>query len=129
MKPQFLKVYIASPYTIGDVAQNVRKSFHAACSLRMFGAMPIAPLRAHFEHLLYPQQYELWMQEDFEYVRMSQAVLRLAGISQGADREVTLAQEIGIPVFTDYTKLKNWAEEKFNSGEYTPVYSCMKGGE
>lgn len=95
-----IKVYIASPYTIGDVAKNVHVSFEMANRLRMLkNVLPIAPLRAHFEHLLYPQEYETWMAEDYEYVMMADAVLRLSGESAGADREVAWAHAVNIPVF------------------------------
>ena len=136
---QHLHVYIASPYTIGDVAVNVHTSFQAAAYLRTLGALPFAPLRSHFEHMAFPQHYEHWMLEDFEYIRMSHALWRLNGISPGADREVEFADSLNIPVFY-HTKshITEWINSQLLSGQFTPIYSCRvtlpishipKGGE
>jgi hypothetical protein len=104
-----IKVYIASPYTHGDVAQNVHNSFLVASQIRRIdGVMPIAPLRAHFEHLCYPQQYETWMAEDHEYIKISDALFRLPGHSSGASREVKWADELNIPIFHKWADLFEW---------------------
>lgn len=104
-----IKVYIASPYTHGDVAQNVKISFQVADQLRhLDNVMPIAPLRAHFEHLLYPQSYERWMAEDAQYVAWCDALIRLPGKSPGADREVEWAEELNKPVFHTWADLLEW---------------------
>ena len=50
-----IRVYIASPYTKGDMAINVRTSFEMASVIRNYGMMPIAPLRSHFEHMMFPK--------------------------------------------------------------------------
>jgi hypothetical protein len=39
------------------------------------------------------------MKQDFEWLKCCDAVLRLPGESTGADREVALAKELGIPVY------------------------------
>lgn len=98
------KVYVAGPYTRGDVATNVRKAIEAASSLVDRGFAPFVPHLTHFWHILSPRPYEFWLDLDFEYLRCCDAVLRLPGESSGADREVELAKSLGIPVF-------EWASE------------------
>lgn len=94
-----IKVYIASPYTIGDQAHNVRRQMDCFDELLKLGFVPFAPLFTHFQHLVHPADYEAWMNWDFEWVKCCDALLRLSGASPGADREVELAQTEGIPVF------------------------------
>ena len=71
-----LKVYIASPYTKGDVAVNVRTSMEAWDKLYSAGFAPFAPLWSHFQHLVFPRPYEDW--------DVCDAMLRLPGESSGA---------------------------------------------
>ena len=99
-------VYIASPYTKGDVAQNVRVQLDAADELMSFGYCPIVPLFTHFQHLHRPRPYEDWMLIDEEKVRRCDVLLRLPGESSGADREVGLAQSLGIPVVYSLNELR-----------------------
>lgn len=91
-------VYIASPYTIGDVAVNVKKQIDTADILIGLGYCPIIPLLSHFQHLLHPRPYEDWIKIDNELVLRSDVILRLDGESKGADAEVKLAILNNIPV-------------------------------
>lgn len=97
-----VKVYIASPYTVGDVAVNVRKQIDAAEELMNLGFAPFAPLYSHFQHMVHPRPYEDWINLDLEWVTVCDCVLRLPGHSLGADGEVDLALDLGKPVF--YTR-------------------------
>ena len=92
-------IYVAGPYTKGDVALNVKHALYAATVLFAMGYMPYVPHLTHFWHLIYPHDYEDWMRLDFEWIRRCDALLRLSGESAGADREVAFATELGIPVF------------------------------
>ena len=63
-------VYIASPYTLGpSKEENVRKSMEMGDKLIRLGYVPFLPLLTHYQHLLYPQSYEMWMKLDFEMVK------------------------------------------------------------
>jgi hypothetical protein len=57
--------------------------------------------------------YEEWMAYDFAVIRHCDALFRMKGASPGADREVELANELGIPVFTDLAALYAWAEAEY----------------
>lgn len=93
-----IKVYIASPYTLGDVAQNVRVQMDTADELLNSGFVPFVPLLTHFMHMVHPRNYDSWLTYDMEWLKACDYVLRLPGESPGADAEVALAEELGIPV-------------------------------
>ena len=100
-----IKVYIASPYTFGDVAVNVRTQIDCAHELMNRGFAPFVPLYSHFQHMIHPRPYEDWMKIDYEWVLVCNCVLRLPGESKGADAEVGLAKENNIPVFYNIDEL------------------------
>jgi hypothetical protein len=93
------RVYVAGPYTKGDVAVNVRNAILAANELADRGFVPFIPHLFHFWHLVTPRPYEDWTRLDFEWLPFCDALLRLPGESSGADAEVVAASELGIPVF------------------------------
>jgi Domain of unknown function (DUF4406) len=99
------RVYIAGPYTKGDLAVNVRKAYEAANRLADLGFAPFVPHATHFWHMLFPRPYEFWLELDSEFLPLCEAVLRLPGASNGADGEVKQAKELGIPVCEDITVL------------------------
>jgi len=100
-----IKVYIASPYTKGDVAVNVKKQLDVANELIINGFAPFAPLYSHFQHMAHPRPYEDWIRLDLEWVKVCDCVLRLEGESTGADGEVDLAKKLNIPVFYSLNEL------------------------
>lgn len=104
-------VYIASPYT-GDEESNTAFQIMVADRLVRLGFIPIWPLASHYWNLHYPHDYEYWMYLDFEYIKRCDALLRVGGNSDGADREVEFAKSIGIPVFCTYSELVSWNDEK-----------------
>lgn len=100
-----LRVYIAAPYT-ADPDACTAAAITAGNSVLDAGHTPFVPHLAHYWHTLHgPRDYEDWMRIDLAWLRCADAVLRLPGASSGADREVALARELGIPVVTDVTDL------------------------
>lgn len=99
------KVYIASPYTKGDIALNVKNSMDAATTLMDLGFAPFCPLLTHFLHIAHPRPYQDWVAWDNEWVVVCDALLRLPGDSRGADAEVQLAKQYHIPVFSSIRDL------------------------
>ena len=63
------------------------------------GHSPYVPHLCLFWHFLSPLGYEDIMRVDMEFVVVCEALIRLPGISPGADREVRVAQQHGIPFF------------------------------
>lgn len=91
-------IYISSPYSKGDICENVRNQMQIADLLIDAGYAPIIPLLFHYQHLSYPQSYETWLDVDLAQVRKCDAVIRLEGESSGADAEVGEAMRNDIPV-------------------------------
>ncbi len=102
-----LKIYVAGPYTNGDVALNVRNAFQAANELANHGYAPFVPHATHFWHMMFPRPYEFWLDLDNQFVPCCDALLRLDGQSNGADKEVALASKLKIPVFFKMEDLFN----------------------
>jgi hypothetical protein len=117
-------VYIASPYTGGDVAMNT----HCQCKVfdRLLGdgnVIPIAPLWSHFQHTLFPRPYEDWIAYDQALLHLYDACLRLSAEiatvgykqsdSTGADAEVATFERLGRPVFFEVEALYRWVNEKW----------------
>lgn len=106
------KIYLASPYTIGDVAENVRTQIDMGSVLMDHGFTPHIPLLSHFQHLVIPRPYKDWIANDLEWLPVCDAVLRLPGESKGADIEVARAKELDIPVFYQLFDVINYFEVK-----------------
>ena len=104
------RVYIAGPYTKGDVAVNVRNAVLAGQKILEAGHSPYIPHLCHFWHFLIPGPWEQWIKHDEQWVGVCHAVLRLEGQSVGADGEVALAKSLGIPVFLDMSELLKWID-------------------
>jgi Domain of unknown function (DUF4406) len=105
------RIYVAGPYTNGDVAVNIRTAYEAADRLADLGFAPFVPHSTHFWHMLFPRPYEFWLELDDQFLPCCAAVLRLPGGSKGADGEVRLAESLGIPVFYDVDKLVGFFEQ------------------
>jgi len=101
------KIYVAGPYTKGDVALNVRNAFQVANELADLGFAPYVPHATHFWHMLFPRPYAFWLELDNVYLPFCDALIRLPGESNGADSEVELAQKLNKPVFYDIESLKS----------------------
>lgn len=95
------RIYIAGPYSQGDTAVNVRNAYEAANRLADLGFAPFVPHATHFWHLLFPRPYDFWLDLDNQFLSCCEGLLRLPGASNGADKEVKLARDLNIPVFTD----------------------------
>jgi hypothetical protein len=104
------KVYIASPYTLGDVAVNVKTQIDTADELITLGFIPFVPLMSHFQHMIHPRPYDDWLDIGLEWLSVCDCLLRLPGKSAGADFEVLQAQELGIPVFYSLNELIKWKQ-------------------
>jgi len=103
-----ITVYIASPYTLGDVAVNVRTQIDCAKEIRDAGFCPFVPLLMHFEHMIHPRPYEDWMKHDLYWMLQCDCVLRLPGESKGADQEVETAYKNNKLVFYSMTELQDY---------------------
>lgn len=94
-----MRAYVAGPYTKGDVVLNVRNAIHAADTLLVLGHWPFVPHLTMLWHTISPHEYEEWLRLDFAWLEVCDCVVRLPGASAGADREVSEAQRLGLPVY------------------------------
>lgn len=117
------KVYIASPYTIGDAGTNVKVQMDMAGLLIDIGLIPFTPLLSHFLHMANPKTYRQWMDYDFEWVKSCDTLMRLPGESVGADMEMEVAENHGIPVFREFERFISWCDE---SGVYLENIATSK---
>ena len=103
MKIQF--VYIAGPMSKGPLLQHVRDAIDTATKLCAAGLYPFVPQLSILWQLMSEREYEDWLRYDFAWIGKCDAVLRLPGDSDGADREVAHAQSNNIPVFYSVEEL------------------------
>jgi len=91
-------IYIAGPYTKPDPVENTHRIIEIADALWNTGVIPVVPHLSLLWQLVRPRPYEDWLEYDLHLMARCDAVLRVRGASQGADREVCQACENGQPV-------------------------------
>lgn len=94
-----VRVFVAGPYTLGDVAANVSRAIEVATELLDLGFAPYLPHLSHFWHLQHQRDYSTWMELDAIWLRQCDCVLRIPGESMGADVEEEAASSLGIPIY------------------------------
>ena len=103
-----LRVYVAGPISKGDVLRNIHRGIEWGARLFKDGLAPYIP---HLDGYMTfaaaneaaGSEWKALLEWDLEWVAQSEAIFRLAGESKGADRQVELALELGIPVFFERT--------------------------
>ncbi len=108
IKIEPLLIYIAAPYTLGDVAENVRFACEIGDEILKKGHIPFVPHLTHFWHFLSPKPWEEWLRIDNAILDECDALLRVGGgESKGADLEVQRAKDLGIPVYYSLKDIPN----------------------
>lgn len=119
-------IYVAGPIaSSGELACNIRRACIAGVELMKAGACPLVPhtgacwgqstYAAPAGRDVLPEvgrsgaTWDDWMRVCLEMVRRSDAVLRLPGLSRGADLEVQEAASLGKPVFHNVGDAVRWA--------------------
>lgn len=121
-------IYIASPYTLGNVEENVKISLRAANELFDNGFLAFSPLWIHYCDQLQSRTYEDWTRILDQYIMFCHAVYRLPGESKGADHEVKFAETLGIPVFYNIDDMKKYFNNIYGECKHTgeiKVYSNL----
>ena len=90
--------YVAGPIS-GDPFGCVRQAAAAFCELRALGFVPFLPQLSVLHEMVDPHPYETWLAYDFDVIERCDVLVRLAGVSPGADHEVEHALEHGVLVF------------------------------
>ena len=113
-----IRVYIASPYTLGYGPTMVNLQIVTADKLIDEGYIPYTPVLAHFQEIYKPRSEYDWLKIDFCFLKCCDALIRLFPLdengkeipSNGADQEEALANENNIPVFYSIEELNNYFE-------------------
>ena len=100
-------IYISAPYSIGDQISNVRFACEVGGEILTKGHIPFIPHLSHFWHFISPKTYDEWLRIDSAIIPKCDALLRVGGISIGADKEVELAVRNGIPVYFSLEAIPN----------------------
>lgn len=117
-----MKVYVAGPYTKGDVVVNVRNAIAAADALLALGHHPFVPHLTHLWYMVSPKGYREWLDYDLVWLRQCDALLRIPGESAGADEEVSVASKLAIPVCYSIEDVKR-VHEVFLRMEWSGIMS------
>jgi hypothetical protein len=105
LESHLVKVFISSPYTLGDASLNIRKQMEISNKLMDLGFFPYTPLNIHFQNMVFPRPHKDWLNLERAWLLSSDVVLRTGGESKGSDELVNLAISHGIPVFYDLDSL------------------------
>lgn len=103
------RVYISGPISNGgsasfsERAENVRRAAQVMLDLMEDGFAVQCPQLTEYAERVTGRHmaHSLWLENDFPWVEVSDAVLRLPGESTGSDMEVAHAGKYDVPVFTD----------------------------
>jgi len=96
------RVYVAAPISLGNPVANCQRAIAVGFELMDAGYAPFVPHYSYFVDMDSTSgagRYEQWIDLDLSYISVCHALLRLGGVSKGADREVAWAEKLGIPVF------------------------------
>ena len=106
MKTTRTKVYLAGPITGGgNVLANIRHALQTARTLLWAGYAPYIPHLSCYWETVCAIPVEDMIALDCEYLAVCDVLLRLPGTSPGADREVVMADELGLRVYTNIDDL------------------------
>jgi len=104
-------VYVSGPIS-SDPIGGARRAIHLAAYLDSKGFTCFVPHLYVFADAISPRSYEEYMRLDLDWLRRCDVLLRLPGISAGADLEVREANRLGIKVFTDMEALIAWSNAR-----------------
>ncbi len=110
------KVYVAGEYSadnVLDVLKNIGKGREVCCHLFMIGFAPFCPWHdasyvisnphvKHSKHKFY--------KVSIEWLKCSDAILVISGKGKGGgvDKEIAIAEQLGIPIFYKIADLLRW---------------------
>ena len=110
-------VYIAGPYSKGNLLKNVDNAVQAGEKLLKYGYAVYVPHLTHYWEWYHAQHpYEFWLEFDMAWLRKCDCVLRIPGESSGADEEVRLARTLNMPVFDSINKLNEFYQIEGHHG-------------
>ena len=105
-------VYVAGPYSKGDVAVNVKRAIDRGMMINSLGHYAVVPHLTHFMHMMHPHPYEYWLELDERILTKFDCLFRMMGESSGADSEELVAQAFNIPIVRTMKALQELEETR-----------------
>ena len=110
------RIYVAGPLSKGDLRQNVINAIKAGDAVADLGCAPFIPhLTVYWQRIGAKNgkhrdfmDYDFWLAQDFAWLAVCDALLRLPGDSKGADLEEIEAKRLGIPIFYSLEDFQVW---------------------
>jgi hypothetical protein len=92
-------IYVAGPLmSSGDLDTNIRAACRVGTRIKDAGHVPFVPHTNVYWNRFFPAPEESWLQWDFAWLRKCDALVRIPGHSRGADREESMALDLGLIV-------------------------------
>lgn len=77
-------VYLAGPYSKGDVMMNMRAAMNTARTLMDRGFVVFLPHLSGFQHLVDPRPYDDWLDYDYKVILCCDVLYRMPGLGLAA---------------------------------------------
>ncbi len=115
-------LYVAGPYSIGNIQENIRRAEIVSVNLIRSGFHVITPHKNTAGYEKYEDgnlTYETWLKMDLDIISRCDAVYVMVNSenSQGAKKEIEFAREKGMPVIYE----AEHPSSKFTYAEYIEV--------
>lgn len=101
-------IYVAGPYSHGDIDKNVKKALDTCNKLINIGAATFCPHTFHYLNQRQSRTWDEWMQLCLKWVSVCDAFYRIKGYSPGSDKETAMAFDLGKPIFKSIDEVKKW---------------------
>lgn len=115
------RIYVAGPYDPKEARttheaprlaeRNVKEAVRIGVELWKMGYNPYVPHLGHYLNLASDVELDGFMERDFEWLDYCEA-LYFIGHSNGADRELEMAQKKGIPIFYNLEDARKGAKTR-----------------
>ncbi len=115
-----IKVYIASPYTLGWQPDNVRRQLEAKHILLDYGFIPFAPLENHFSEIHRHRDDNEWFEWDLEWLKVCDVLIRIKPIIEGQElkstgsdieQQTAIDENILVYTFNSLKELEKWCKK------------------
>jgi hypothetical protein len=100
------KIYIASPLITNDPEANIQKVIEVANNLWQTGYYPFVPYLAWIWQERYPHEYNEWLDYNFTWLELCDAVFVIDENSESVKQEIQKARKLGIPVVRSLDELR-----------------------
>ena len=103
-------VYVSGPISIGPIEHNLREALEIGEFIRALGHGAIVPHLDILWQFVNPHTWEENLAHDEIILSRCDALYRVPGLSEGADREVRYAEKLPIPVYHYMNDLRNYLQ-------------------